>query len=134
MTDPKAIDISPEAVGAVLDDMRSGQNELDAMGLLSALSAALSEARGKVGELEALREQQAAAFVKFAKDRPVAPHPVDQTENLRRAMTTDNWKPEYGNIHPFSLHDLLRVGLSTFIAGIGGGLLFGVWIGMRVSK
>ncbi len=56
---------------------------------IATLTAALSEARGKVGELEALREQQAAAFVKFAKDRPVAPHPVDQMENLRRAMTTD---------------------------------------------
>ena len=44
MTDLKAIDISPEAVGAVLDDMRSGQNELDAMGLISALSAARDEA------------------------------------------------------------------------------------------
>jgi hypothetical protein len=53
------------------------------------LTAALEEARGKVDELEALREQQAAAFVKFAEDRPVAPHPVDQMENLRRAMTTD---------------------------------------------
>jgi hypothetical protein len=56
---------------------------------IATLSAALIEARGKVDELEALREQQAAAFVKFAKDQPVAPHPVDQMENLRRAMTTD---------------------------------------------
>ena len=63
MSDPKAIDISPEAVGAVLDDMRSGQNELDAMGLISALSAALSEARGKVGEAE--RETDEAT--KYAK-------------------------------------------------------------------
>ena len=61
----------------------------ETLDLVSALSAALREARGKVDELEALREQQAAAFVKFAKDQPVAPHPVDQMENLRRAMTTD---------------------------------------------
>ena len=53
------------------------------------LLAALSEARGRAEELEALLEQRAAAFIKFAKERPVAPHPVDQLENLRRAMTTD---------------------------------------------
>ena len=94
MTDPKAIDISPEAVEKYVinlrkDDADDWESHAKSADLLSALSAALSEARGKVGELEALREQQAAAFVKFAKDQPVAPHPVDQMENLRRAMTTD---------------------------------------------
>ena len=96
MTDPaKAIDISPEAVAhsirmrkLVYCGYPEGEEDSDTS-LIRALSAALSEARGKVGELEARREQQAAAFVKFAKDRPVAPHPVDQMENLRRAMTTD---------------------------------------------
>ena len=91
MTDPKAID--PEAVEKRIVRLESlaerGWIDGDIVDLVSALSAALSEARGKVGELEALREQQAAAFVKFAKDQPVAPHPVDQMENLRRAMTTD---------------------------------------------
>ena len=93
MTDPKAIDISPEAVAKRIVRLESlaerGWIDGDIVDLVSALSAALREARGKVDELEALREQQAAAFVKFAKDRPVAPHPVDQMENLRRAMTTD---------------------------------------------
>ena len=99
MTNPKAIDISPEAMadrvkfwqwlGAHGPNAAHSTRNYDNADLLSALSAALSEARGKVDELEALREQQAAAFVKFAKDRPVAPHPVDQMENLRRAMTTD---------------------------------------------
>jgi hypothetical protein len=93
MSDAGKIDTSREAVAKRLERLESlverGWIDGDVVDLVSALSAALSEARGKVDELEALREQQAAAFVKFAKDRPVAPHPVDQMENLRRAMTTD---------------------------------------------
>ncbi len=60
--DPKAIDISPEAVGAAvkaLGDSRSvngyfSDATLHKFGdMIAALSAALSEARGKVGEAEA---------------------------------------------------------------------------------
>ena len=55
--DPKAIDISPEAVGKRVKILRLGYKigpdvASTTADLLSALSAALSEARGKVGEAE----------------------------------------------------------------------------------
>ena len=45
------IDTSPEAVAAVLADMRLGQNELDAMGLIETLSAKLAEAQERIQQL-----------------------------------------------------------------------------------
>ena len=54
--DPKAIDISPEAVAKRIVRLESlterGWIDGDIVDLVSALSAALSEARGKVGEAE----------------------------------------------------------------------------------
>jgi hypothetical protein len=48
----RKIDTSPAAVDAVLDDMQSGQNELDAMGLIEALSFDLDAAHAKIERLE----------------------------------------------------------------------------------
>ena len=59
--DPKAIDISPEAVGAAVEALGCSRSvngyfsdaTLHKFGdMIAALSAALSEARGKVGEAE----------------------------------------------------------------------------------
>lgn len=78
MTDPKAIDISPEAVASRIAKLRAvpwpapsaASISFDAKtaDLLSALSAALSEARGKVGEAD----QNAEAME--AKWRALTPH------------------------------------------------------------
>ena len=72
MTDPKAIDISPEAVGARVAYLRSLGVAENAADLLSALSAALSEARGKVGEAERERDEARAENVwrPFNDDAP----------------------------------------------------------------
>lgn len=85
MTDPKAIDISPEAVAeracdtvewlanralvlSLLEWKSHSRNLLDCADQVDALSAALSEARGKVGEAD----QNAEAME--AKWRALAPH------------------------------------------------------------
>ena len=97
MTDPKAIDISPEAVGAVLDDMRSGQNELDAMGLISALSVALSEARGKVGEAAIWEKDQRTMLTAEFNARKAAEAERDAAlSELAKLRAEAEWRPIAG--------------------------------------
>ena len=57
------VDVSAEAVAEVLADMRSGQNELDAMRLIEALSSALAQA---VKERDEARRSK-----NYQKDRAV---------------------------------------------------------------
>ena len=72
------VDVSPEAVAAVLADMRSGQNELDAMGLIESLASALTQA-----------ERTIAAKDKLLASRPFQPTAEQAMERIEHFCKTD---------------------------------------------